>query len=298
MKKNKIVYLCIGLGVLVVALLITVAFLLGQRFGEKNRTPAASDPAPTEQGTADAAPSALPTEEAVRPTEKPEPAETTGAADDTGERRSMIISMSAGDLTFSGGSEFGVEYDERVISVEDSGDTIAIENRYSDPSASQRRKMNVTVTIPPEYVFDRVDIELGAGKLLIRTLTAETFSLQFGAGSATVNDITVTGSAEIQEGAGALSVSSGTLANLTLQCGAGATHLDAALTGDSRINAGFGALDANLTGSEADYTVAFDVDFGVCFYNGDKIARSGSYGEGPNRVNITGGLGIMHINVG
>ncbi len=158
--------------------------------------------------------------------------------------------------------------------------------------------MNVTVTVPVGYVFDNVDIEFGAGKLLVHTLHTDTLDLELGAGSATLDDLVITGSAEIQEGAGELVVKSGTIANLTLQCGAGATRVAAALTGTSRVDAAVGAVDLKLEGDQSDYTVAFQMGLGACYYNNEKIARSGAFGDGPSFVQINGAFGVMRVNAG
>jgi hypothetical protein len=185
-----------------------------------------------------------------------------------------------------------------VITVTERGDTVTVENAHSNPSASERGRMNVTVTVPENYVFQDVDVEFGAGKLIVRSLSAVTLSLQLGAGSSTLDNLIVTGSADIQQGAGALDIKSGNIANLTLQCGAGATRVKAALPGSSHINAAVGAVDLDLEGSKEDYTVTFNMSLGACYYNNEKIARSGSYGSGANTVDISGGFGVMRVNVG
>ena len=119
-----------------------------------------------------------------------------------------------------------------------------------------------------------------------------------GAGSASLEGLVATDSAEIRNGAGAFTVKSGSLNNLTMQCGAGATQVKAALTGSSRVVAAVGAVDIQLEGSESDYTVAFQMGLGACYYNNEKIARGGAFGSGPNRVDISGGFGVMRVTVG
>jgi hypothetical protein len=53
-----------------------------------------------------------------------------------------------------------------------------------------------------------------------------------------------------------------------------------------------------MEGTEADSAVNFPMGIGTCIYNGSKISRSGTFGEGDTLVNITGGFGIMHVDVG
>ena len=212
--------------------------------------------------------------------------------------RNLDIDMSAGSLTFVTGDVFNVKYDKSVVEASTSGETLTIENDHRHPSASERRRMDVIITVPENYAFASVNISFGAGKLIVHSLNAESLDLELGAGSATFDDIFISGSAEIQEGAGELSIKSGTIANLALQCGAGATRVAARLVGASSVDAAFGAVDLQFEGAETDYTVAFQMGLGACYYNNEKIARNGSFGEGPNRVDITGGFGVMRVNVG
>lgn len=288
-------YVCIALAGVVVVLLIVVAFLLGQRSGKKPT----DDPSVSVTGGGVSVTDVSGGTTAAQITDPTFNGNSSTAADlpIAEAPANLTVSMTAGSLTFVSGTDFNVAYDPSVINVTQSGDSVTVENAHSNPTASERNRMNVTVTVPENYIFRNVDIEFGAGKLIVRSLGADTLSLQLGAGSSTLDNLTVTGSADIQQGAGALDIKSGNIANLTLQCGAGATQVKAALPGSSRINAAVGAVNIDLSGSAADYTVTFNMSLGACYYNSEKIARSGSYGSGPNTVDISGGFGVMRVNV-
>ena len=301
-SNNKTLkYVCIGLGAAVMLLLIVVAFLLGQRSGAKKNGANTADPTPAAANDTYAADSTQASATASAndaTTAYAQDASTQAAAPQTDAPLNLDISMSAGTLTFVAGDAFNVKFDDSVIVVDTNGDTLTIQNKQRHPSASERRRMDVTVTVPDAYSFNNVDIEMGAGKLIAHTLNTDALDLELGAGSATLDRVVATESATIQEGAGELSIRAGSLANLTLQCGAGATRVSAALTGVSKIDAAVGAVDIDLDGTEKDYTVSFNMGLGTCYFNSEKLARSGSYGDGPNRVDITGGLGVMRVNVG
>lgn len=319
-SKNTMRNICIALGAVVAVLVIVIAFLLGKQAGANKNdgagrassdiTTAVGETAwqggltDTEDTAADAAnsgetaqtPAAQPSEAATQVPATVQPAPPAVQAE--GMPRTLDINMTSGSLTFEKGSKFDVKYDSSVIRVEQNGDAMTVSNDHSNPSAAERRRMNVTVTVPEGYAFAELDISFGAGKLTSRTLPAETLRLELGAGSATLENVAVTGSATIKSGAGAFSIKSGSIANLNLQCGAGATQVAAALTGVSKIVAAVGAADLQLAGSESDYTVNFKMSLGACYYNDTKIARGGSFGTGPNTVDITGGLGVMRVTVG
>ena len=299
--KNTKTVLFVLIGMIVVLLLV-IAFLLGKQSGEKK--PSAGDPAQP------GASSGLTVAEGR--TQGPSvtvPLQTDGGASAATERatvpaaavgapRNLSIDMSAGSLTFSEGEAFRVDFDDSVVRVQENGETLSISNLVSHPTASERRKMDVKVILPAGCAFGDVDISFGAGKLTVRSLLTETFSLELGAGSARFDSVTVTGSAQIREGAGELNIGGGSMNDLTLQCGAGATRVKAALTGACRVQAAVGAVDLDLEGVKSEYTVAFQMGLGACYFNDEKIARSGSFGEGPNRVDIVGGLGVMRVRAG
>ena len=294
-SNKTIKIICIALAAVVVVLLLVLAFLLGQRSAGGNPTTAApsgpSSSVSTTAPTGDNHSGSIGT--------NPSDGQTTAPSVNTvGAPRNLEVSMSAGSLTFVAGDDFHVDYDKSVINVTEHGDSLTIENDHAHPTASQRRRMDVTVTVPDGYAFDSVDIEMGAGKMIVHSLTCDTLDLQLGAGSATVDNVIVIGSAEIQEGAGELAVKGGEINNLTLQCGAGATRVTAKLTGTNTVNAAVGAVDLKFDGKPEDYTVAFQMGLGACYYNNEKIARNGSFGEGPTLVNISGGFGVMRVNVG
>lgn len=318
MKKsdNTIKYVCIGLGVVVAILLLAIAFLLGRQ-SKTNKpdgagrsssgsvtlageTAAATQPQVTEatsdqpQAPTESGDSAAPqSDDAQMPFTVLPPAGVTENIP-----KELDVEMTSGSLTFEIGAQFDVQYDSSVIRVETVGGAMTIENDHSNPTAGERKRMDVTVVVPEGYAFEDVDIEFGAGKLITRALRTGTLELEMGAGSATLEGLVATTSAEIRNGAGAFTIKSGSLNNLTMQCGAGATQVKAALTGSSRVVAAVGAVDIQLEGSESDYTVAFQMGLGACYYNNEKIARGGSFGSGPNRVDLSGGLGVMRVTVG
>lgn len=210
--------------------------------------------------------------------------------------RILEVYMINGSLTIETGLFFNVKYDSSLIQVENTGEVLSIRDTDSGAGINERLRMDVTVTVPEETSFDSVDVALGAGKLLVMTLLTKELKLECGAGSATLNGLLVTGSADIRCGAGALSVGNSMINGLRLQCGAGTTQIRAALTGENRINASMGEVDVLLYGTPGNYTVSFDMNLGVCYYNGVRRSRNASFGSGQNRVELTGGFGVVRVN--
>lgn len=292
--KIKSNYIIAALAAVVVILLIVIAFMLGRRSAPQgeNGTAASSDEISFSEVTSDEISSDETDSGNSEAGENASNGETQNAP------RELDISMSSGSLTFVSGSEFNVDFDSSVINVTSSGDILRIQNDHNNPSASERNRMNVTVTVPDGHIFSAVDIKFGAGKLIAHSLSAETLIMELGAGSVTFDNVVVTDLANIKEGAGAFSINSGSIANLSLKCGAGATRVAAELTGSSTIIAAFGAVDIDLKGEKESYSVSFNIGLGTCYYNSEKLSRSESFGNGENSVQITGGMGVMRVNAG
>ncbi len=225
----------------------------------------------------------------------PPPAQTTAPAPAASDLpRRLEVNMVNGSLTIETGLFFNVKYDSSLIQVENAGEVLSIRNVGSNFGVNER--MDVTVIVPEETFFEAVDVSLGAGKLLMMTLLTKELKLECGAGSATLNGLIVTESADIRCGAGALSVGNSMINGLMLQCGAGTTQIKAALTGENRINASMGEVDVLLYGTPGNYTVSFDMNLGVCYYNGVRRSRGAAFGSGPNRVELTGGFGVVRVD--
>ena len=296
--------LAVTLIIILFVLIVVGAFSLGSYFAKKKNQEPASTPywqndvaASETSGSGDTTAPGWQNDVASTKPEETDPA--TAPAQNKDIPRNLGIEMTAGSLTFVTGDSFSVKYDSTVVDVRFTGDTMEIQNAQRHPSASERRRMDVTVTVPGNYAFGSVNVSFGAGKLIVHALNAESLDLELGAGSATFDNLLITGSAEIKEGAGELSIRSGSeIHNLNLQCGAGATRVVAKLVGTSKIDAAVGAVDLDFEGSESDYTVSFQMGIGAVYYNNQKISRSDTFGSGPNRVDISGGFGVMRVNAG
>lgn len=238
---------------------------------------------------ATAAPDAIPATTAQPPAQTTAP---VPAASDLPRR--LEVNMVNGSLTIETGLFFNVKYDSSAIRVENTGEVLSIRNTGGNFGVNER--MDVTVIVPEEAFFEAVDVSLGAGKLLMMTLLTKELKLECGAGNAMLNGLIVTGSADIRCGASALSVGNSMINGLRLQCGAGSTQIKAALTGENRINASMGEVDVLLYGMQSGYTVSFDMNLGVCYYNGVRRSRGASFGSGPNRVELTGGFGVVRVS--
>lgn len=157
---------------------------------------------------------------------------------------------------------------------------------------------DLTVYLPREKKFNRVELNSGAGKVEIEELAAQQVVLDVGAGRLRVNKLISTDKTEINSGAGELEILGGQLANLDLDMGAGRTAVTSSLQGNSKISAGVGRLEVNLLGNKEDYAIEISKGIGAVRINGANIEDGERYGDGKNSLEIDGGMGAIEVRVG
>lgn len=156
---------------------------------------------------------------------------------------------------------------------------------------------DLIVYIPKDFIFDGVSIDVGAGNFEIDALNTKILELDLGAGKTNIENLYVLGSADIDGGAGDFSILNGEINNLDLDIGVGKTTLTSTLLGKSEIDAGVGKLDITLIGSKDDYTIKAEKGLGNIKLNNDSIKANKVFGTGTNRIDISGGVGSININI-
>lgn len=152
----------------------------------------------------------------------------------------------------------------------------------------------VEIIYPVGSAFDKVDIDGGAGKLEISSLTVEEFDLDLGAGDTSLDSLTVTRNADIDGGAGSLAFTRSEITCLELDMGVGRLNFTGCLYGRNDIAFGVGEAFLVLRGEKEGYY--FDVEKGIGeieFYGTDDV--NFERGNQENFVKIEGGIGNIVI---
>ena len=105
----------------------------------------------------------------------------------------LDIECSAGvvNIFYDNVDEIKVEQQNmKNFSCEADGDTLKISG--GKKSFINNTKGNITIKIPKGYVFETVDMEIGAGQANVEALCAETFDIEVGAGQANLKNIEAT----------------------------------------------------------------------------------------------------------
>ncbi len=212
----------------------------------------------------------------------------------TGEIRELELELSAATLKILPGEAFALSSNLKDLTVKENGRHLLIrEKRRLWSNASP--KGEVTLTVPREWQFTEVEIQTGAGLLVMEALKTEELSLNLGAGSAELSALTVTREADIEGGAGAVRFEGCSLHNLDFEIGVGEVHYEGNVTGNTKFECGIGEFKLDLSGKREDYTLRLEKGMGSIRLDGETIGNAQTLGEGTHRLTIQGGIGDIDI---
>lgn len=204
---------------------------------------------------------------------------------------SLDIDIKSSHFTVTYGDGFSVSCSSGALDVTEKNGTLTVkENKKFDYTES-----NINLQIPRDTCFEKADIDAGAGKFSIETLSARTLNLDFGAGQADIGTLNAFDNADINGGAGKITIANGTLKNLELDMGVGELSLTSKLVGDSDFDLGIGKTTLTLIGTPEDYRVELEKGLGSVTHNGVAVTGASRLGNGPNEVEIDCGVGSVDV---
>lgn len=211
----------------------------------------------------------------------------------TSEIHSLDVQISAADFKIVSADEFLVESNLKYLSVFEKDGVLKI----ADEAKSNSNYSNAILTlyVPNGTVFDDVDIETGAAKMTVDTLSASSIELKLGAGDVRFESLNASSEVDIEGGAGQITIVSGTLNDLSLEMGMGELNLTAAVLGESDLKFGVGESNVTLIGSKNDYKVDIEKGLGNITVDEKTVTDFGSSGNGQNYVEIEGGVGAINL---
>ena len=205
----------------------------------------------------------------------------------------LDIDLSSTNVTIKSGESFKVETNNKYINTKQDNNKLYIKEKSHYINNTNNE---LIIYIPNNYLFDKVSIETGAGKVYIDLLSTKELYLTLGAGKVSINNLNVLDKAEIEGGAGEVNIKGTDINNLNLEMGVGKLSLTSKLSGNNEIDSGIGALNLNLMGTLEDYTISVDKGIGVTKIDGKDIEDSKKYGRGNNKIDIDGGIGSINID--
>ena len=208
---------------------------------------------------------------------------------------SLEIDVGGTNIIVKSGEVFQVQTDSKYIQVKQDHHKLSIQEKENS-WFSNGETADLIVSVPTEFIFREVSIEVGAGRLEIEELATNNLDLELGAGKVTIDKLNVFDQADIDSGAGEVEIRDGELSNLDLNMGVGKFTLNTKLSGNSTIDHGVGAFHLNLIGSKNDYQIHFNKGLGSVSLDGDEVVDNQTIGTGSNRLEIDGGVGKIDIH--
>lgn len=191
----------------------------------------------------------------------------------------LHIDSGFGEVYLDVGTEFYVEDNEgnRDGDVYISGNTLYIEN--------DGRRDPLYITLPSEYLFNSVDIDVEAGSLQIERLQGTNMMISVGAGELAAEELISENSCQLSCGAGSITAEQMTVNSLTASVGMG--EIDLTLNGieSADIKTGIGETVLNLPRSSRDYDYQVSCGAGEVSIDGNSYS---GLGRSQSVVNDTG----------
>ena len=205
----------------------------------------------------------------------------------------LDIEINYSKLEIKNGDTFKIECNNEKIYTEKKGNKIEIKEKNN--WFNKQETSNITIYIPENKIFERTEIEAGAGEINIDKLQTNNLTFSIGAGKVQINELEVFEKAEIEGGAGKADIISGELHNLDLEMGLGELNLTTKLIGNNVIEQGIGKLSINLTDNIEKYKIRTSKGLGSITIDGNEVQDGNTYGNGENNIRIEGGMGAIEI---
>lgn len=205
----------------------------------------------------------------------------------------LEIDINAADFTVTVGDEFKVESNLKDLTVKDSGRVLTIvENKKW---GRDYNNAVLTLYVPENFVFQKAEIETGAGRVTVDSLSADKLSLELGAGEVKIDELNATEKVEIDGGAGKITIDGGQLHNLDFDMGVGECNITSAILGNSELDCGVGAANITLVGSADDYKIYTSKGIGNVTVDGQSARDENTYGDGENKIELNCGIGEVKV---
>lgn len=211
----------------------------------------------------------------------------------SGEITKLKIDVKAVEFEITEGETFCVGTNNRKISHSLSGKTLTIKESGRGITVGDAGKL--VLTIPAGYELEVVEIDAGAGVMDIESLSAERIDFELGAGKVIINKLTVKNSADIDSGTGTVEITEADIANLDFDLGVGKVELKGKISGKSDMDFGVGEAVIGLEGSLDDYSITVNKGIGSVTIDGKAISDGNRYGEGDSVIKMDGGVGNIEV---
>ena len=198
------------------------------------------------------------------------------------EVKTIEIEIAAADLAVKKG-EIDTEIRAVLVSgeldkfkVEQNGDKLVLSYGTKRKSVKYKKDTEVIeLYMPKQMHAEKLSLTVGAGECEVSVpgLTFDRMHLEVGAGKLKAEDITVTGKAAVEVGAGKVKLAQMSVQELAISCGVGECRYEGSVSRDVNADCGIGEVSVKLAGKETDYN--YEVSCGI----GKIKVNDSSYGS-------------------
>lgn len=206
----------------------------------------------------------------------------------------LNIEVLTTNLIIKEGENFKIETNSEYITVKSKGNLTII---TEEPIGifNTREVADTIVYIPSETKLKKVTLETGAGMVKINTLNTENLDLEVGAGKVEIENVIVSEKTEIAGGTGKLTINNSELNNSDIELGIGDLYFKGKMLGNSSIESGISNSNITLVGTKEEYKIRIEKAIGTVKIDNKNI-NSTIYGNGSNKLEISGGIGNFKID--
>lgn len=210
----------------------------------------------------------------------------------------IIINNGIGKLTIKHGDVFSVTGQNVLtdFSCEIKKDALIIgHTSKKNMNFNNFAKTNITVTIPKDTEFERIEISTGVDNCDISDIEVSEFVLSAGVGDVTISNIKAS-STHIEGGVGNVTIDDSELGDFEMECGVGDADIEAAIA-DCTISSGVGELTFNVDGDFDDYDIDISTGVGTVRIDGERYKKDVRLNKGAKySFEISGGVGDIDID--
>lgn len=134
-----------------------------------------------------------------------------------------------------------------------------------------QNETNITLYVPEETDLQKINVELGAGKIEVFGLNGKELDISMGAGNIEWDSL-MADSLKLEMGAGKLTTKNAVLGDVKVSLGAGDCRMQGEFQGDVGVNCAAGKIVLTHVGTEAEFNYDISCTAGSIKIDGEKIS--------------------------
>lgn len=200
----------------------------------------------------------------------------------------LNVNVNFSKLVIKSGEKFRVESNNKSVIADNSNGILKVVD------GKRLKNNNIIIYIPNDFIFDKVKIDTGVSSVNIGKLSGYDVEFNLGVGSLDIESLTAIDKCDIDTGAGRTVINDADVSNLDLDIGAGQFIYNGIMRNRATVDAGVGEVNINLKNKDS-YAIYVEKGIGNITIDGVSVGDGSTYGNGNNRVDISGGIGSIKV---